>query len=569
MVEVAALYSLVWTRTQAEAALRTAPGQARLLPVTPAAMGAVLEAEAPLEHPTLAYLDMSPDWRGLNDEAMAGARQVLDCLRPDRAKSAAALGSTLIEMEALDLWLLYLWFREFLHLRAVIERLVPRNSGARVIPAPATDGSPSARRAAWVAGCVLADLGQLAAIPALDLPGMEDDRIAIPHPGRDGAGETVLVSAFGQPDIGGLLRYLSFRRRKHPVLMLCEEEFSHHQHLAVQLESYRARFGDIRLAGPGIMPLAGDPGVGADERARAPSVTEAMAEAIRQHYWPRRVRVEQAVNAAFDRHTIREAIVSDHIGDAAMAISAQVRMRGAKLRVLAHSGLPMHPAFRLPLGGVKRGNLIVSTRARGKLEADNFTREGVCLGVKVRKPRAFRISPLEWLNKRLRGILPERAICRVGLFMTSGQFAFAPDRPLSPVIAKLRALVHHCADGGFAFTCRLREHEDDPTVLRHLIGADAHVPLAFERVGESSLTRFLARCDVVIEVGAPTSASLAAIAHEVPVFRLAAFEAWPGWCQMPQCPVMPEGADIRWIRGIAFSAVQRQRHLALQRKLLA
>lgn len=547
----------------------------RLLPLTPRALGAMLRAGISLPFDPLALLESPLEWRVLNAAARDGVGDVL--ARLETRRSVACRDAALLAEPALDAWLAYSWFREFLHLRNVLLALHDKghafedtghtfeDMGHGFEATACAGGTADLARQDWLVACALADIGypgrhtRLAGhLPSL---GMLPAMVA----GLPGEARGVVVSAFGQPDIGHLLTEI---RRSKPgrLIVVGEAEFAHTAYLREIAADASQRLAPAEFLLPAARPVPAA-NLAASPEPEAPfSFAAAVATALAECCWPVRIATGEAVRQVFAERRIVKAIVADHISDSGFAILAEARERGIPLRVIAHSGLPMDPVFRLPLSREDRGSYIVSTPARARRLRNALPRTGGGIAVQVRKPQAFRTRSLETVARHVKTFRGAKH-CRIGLLLTTGQHVFALDRPLGPVMDGLRAFLAECAGNPVSLIFRLREREDDPATLAHILEVPAGLDIDFQRVGQVPLGKFFGQVDVIIEVGAPTSASLAAVARGVPVFRLARFETDERIGEAPGFPVLPASAAVARLREITGSLVRRIQVLRRQRKL--
>lgn len=553
---------MVWTEVQVEKARNDTVAARLLLPLTPRAMGAMLREGFRLPFDPLALLESPLQWRVLNAAARDGVDEVLARLEARRA--FACREAALMAEPALDAWLAYSWFREFLHLRNLLSGLHETGLGLEAT----TSGHDAAdlARQDWLVECALADLGYSDRRTRLAVHLRSFGMLPSMGAGLLGhKGEAVVVSAFGQPDIGHLLTEI---RRSKPgrLIIVGEPEFAHTAYLREMAAGASQRLDPAEFLLPVERPNSATDPAKVPEPEAPFSFAAAVATALAECYWPVRLATGAAIRQVFAERRIVKAIVADHISDSGFAILAEARERGVPLRVIAHSGLPMDPLFRLPISRGDRGSYVVSTPARARKLASALSRVGSGIVVQVRKPQAFRRRSLETVARHMKSVRGAKH-CRIGLLLTTGQHIFALDRPLAPVMDSLRAFLAECAGKPVSLIFRLREQEDDPVMLAHLLKAPEGLEISFQRVGQVPLGKFFGQVDVVIEVGAPTSASLATVARGVPVFRLARFETDERIGEAPGFPVLPENAAVSRLREITGSLVRRIQALRRQRKL--
>lgn len=533
----------------------------RLLPLTPRAVGAMLRAGIRLPFDPLALLESPLEWRVLNAAARDGVDDVLARLATRR--SVASRDAALLAEPALDSWLAYSWFREFLHLRNVL--LALHGAGHAFEATVSSGGAADLARQDWLVECALADIGypgrrtRLAEhLPSL---GMLPAMVA----GLPGETRGVVVSAFGQPDIGHLLTEIR-RSKAGRLVIVGEPEFAHTAYLREIAAGAAQRLDQAEFLLPVEGPVPAADSTATPEQEAPFSFAAAVAAALVECYWPMRAATGEAVRQVFAERRIGKVIVADHISDSGFAILAEARARNIPVRVIAHSGLPMDPLFRLPLSRGDKGSYVVSTPARARKLANALSRVGSGIAVQVRKPQPFRNRSLETVARHVKTFRGAKH-CRIGLLLTTGQHVFALDRPLGLVMDSLRAFLAECAGNPVSLLFRLREREDDPAMLAHVLKAPEGLDIGFQRVGQVPLGKFFGQVDVVIEVGAPTSASLAAVARGVPVFRLARFEADERIGEAPGFPVLPASAAVARLREVTGSLVRRIQGLRRQRKL--
>lgn len=534
----------------------------RLLPLTPRAVGAMLRAGICLPFDPLALLESPLAWQVLNAAAREGVDDVL--ARLETRRSVASRDAALLAEPALDAWLAYSWFREFLHLRNVLLAIQDKGHGFEANAR--AGGAVDVARQDWLVECALADIGYpgrrtrfAGHLPSLNmLPAM-----AAGLPGETGG--AVVVSAFGQPDIGHLLTEIR-RSKRGRLIVVGEPEFAHTAYLREIAAGASQRLDHAEFLLPVERPIpAADPTPTSEQEVPF-SFAAVVAAALAECCWPVRLATGEAVRQVFAGRQIVKAVVADHISDSGFAILAEARARDVPLRVIAHSGLPMDPLFRLPLSRGDRGSYVVSTHARARKLANALPRAGGGIMVQVRKPQAFRNRSLETVARHVKTFRGAKH-CRIGLLLTTGQHVFALDRPLGPVMDSLRGFLAECAGNPVSLIFRLREREDDPATLAHVLKVPEGLDISFQRVGQMPLGKFFGQVDVVIEVGAPTSASLAAVARGVPVFRLARFETDERIGEVPGFPVLPASAAVARLREITGSLVRRIQLLRRQRKL--
>jgi len=220
--------------------------------------------------------------------------------------------------------------------------------------------------------------------------------------------------------------------------------------------------------------------------------------------------------------TVKQVLLSEHISDAgAFCLDLAQQRHHRSVRVVAHSGWPLDTMHRWPaemlenaaIHAYHRQALCAYERIGCKARLDS------CVQWKIRwcSPR--------WIGRFLLRMLRVLVLGprRVGILLTTGQARFAMDvRNSDELFNSMAMLLQEADDGRRHFCLRLREAEDNPAALRLFLehhGASMR-NFRWQRVGEAGLASFFSWSDVVVQVGAPTSASFQALSAGVPVATL-------------------------------------------------
>lgn len=476
----------------------------RVAPLSQPAMGAALKSHAPLAADPLALLDLALPVAEVVAQADAMSAAILDRLGPLRSDAAAK--TPLLGIEALDRWHLAIWCREVVHLTAIFSRVL--GDDAKLV-APKLAASPKS----W-----LLARARLYVDAALALTGREPARAEIPQSAVDDnavfeppAGHVALLTSFGLRDPRASLARI---RMKHvgPILIVVEAEHAHRAFFREHWLSLNNRYGPLSRLEVGR--LFAWPS-GATRRG-------VLEGAVVGQLWPRRQALAERLAAATRDLDIASVHSSDHVSDSGWALASLAEKRNVPLHLEAHGGMPLQPAFWLPEVLTARGKITLWNEAATDHYRKRLDGNGVSAwSLDARTPPALERQRLSKPHIVLRRATAIFQPLRIGILVTTGQLAFAPDIALLPALKALGRLAHGALASGCKLAFRMRQLEDDERVFRHATGLGGRQKgVSFQRAGEGSLRRFVNLNDICVEFGAPTSAALTAIAYGVPVVRL-------------------------------------------------
>lgn len=241
--------------------------------------------------------------------------------------------------------------------------------------------------------------------------------------------------------------------------------------------------------------------------------------------------VERQIARVF-AHAPVEVIISD-----LRRVETELTLRAARASsvrtiVHAHSGSVMAMPYRFDDVDITRSVWTHSARMLDQAQIVDCPRS-------IRPPASRRLARLALRARRV------FAKPCVGVVVTTNELFAAPEAPLAPMIDSFRALC--AAAPGIHVIVRLRRLEDAGEVWRAALpGAN----FAIETRDDRPFIPFARACDLIVELGAQSSAFLEAAANAVPYVRL---DAPPPWLKRFH---RPEGLVPQITPGEAMALLQ-------------
>lgn len=237
--------------------------------------------------------------------------------------------------------------------------------------------------------------------------------------------------------------------------------------------------------------------------------------------WPRHA----ALAARFERvfaHPPTVAYCSDYRCAESVIFSAQAVESGARLNVLPHSGWPLPEWLEVRPDSPNRQSFYMTRNgARAGAERDATQSAGIPNGI-IAPPESLRPGPVRRvirLGRRILRLVRPKSKIVIGVVPSLGERHVSSDIPFAVFRSRIEALIRPPAELAGRLEIRFRWRWDEGG--RSMLGeADNGASVILETQSDRALSHFIRDCDLMIEVGLPTSCHQEAFAQACAFFRL-------------------------------------------------